>query len=69
MKIVQIADVHIKNLVYHDVYRDVFSQLYSALEEEKPDYAVICGDIAHTKLNISPEFVEMATNFFKNIAD
>lgn len=69
MKIVQIADVHIKNLVYHDVYRDIFSQLYSALEEEKPDYAVICGDIAHTKLNISPEFVEMATNFFKNIAD
>lgn len=69
MKFAHIADVHIKNLKYHDIYQNVFEQLYKKLEEEKVNKIIICGDIAHTKTNISPEFVQVAGQFFKNLAD
>jgi DNA repair exonuclease SbcCD ATPase subunit len=32
------------------------------------DYIVHCGDIAHTKTQISPEFVELCSDFFSNLA-
>lgn len=69
MKFAHIADVHIKNLKYHDIYQNVFEQLYKRLEEEKVNKIIVCGDIAHTKTNISPEFVQIAGQFFKNLAD
>ena len=69
MKFAHIADTHIKNLKYHYEYRIIFEQLYEMLREQKVDYIVHCGDIAHTKTQISPEFVEMCSQFFKNLAD
>ena len=69
MKFAHLADTHIRNLKYHKEYRVVFSQLYEKLKEEKVDYIVHCGDIAHTKTQISPEFVEMCTDFFRGLAD
>ena len=69
MKFAHIADTHIRNLKYHKEYREVFSQLYDKLKQEKPDYIIHCGDIAHTKTQISPEFVDMCSDFFKNLAD
>ncbi len=68
MKIAHLADTHIKNLKYHDEYREIFSKIYDICREQKVDYIVHCGDIAHTKTQISPEFVEMAGDFFKNLA-
>ncbi len=68
MKIAHIADTHIKNLKYHYEYRSVFQQLYEKLRNEEVDYIVHCGDIAHTKTQISPEFVELCTDFFRNLA-
>jgi len=69
LKFAHIADTHIRNLKYHKEYREVFSQLYDKLRDLKVDYIVHCGDIAHTKTQISPEFVEMCSDFFKNLAD
>jgi len=69
MKFAHIADTHIRNLKYHKEYRVVFSRLYKALKQNKVDYIIHCGDIAHTKTQISPEFVDMCSNFFKNLAD
>ena len=43
--------------------------MYETLRNEKVDYIVHCGDIAHTKTQISPEFVDMCSNFFENLAD
>ena len=68
MKIAHIADTHIKNLKYHEDYRACFEQMYEILREQEVDYIVHCGDIAHTKTQISPEFVEMASVFFSNLA-
>jgi len=69
LKFAHIADTHIKNLKYHYEYKIVFNKLYDILRKEKPDYIIHCGDIAHTKTQISPEFVEMCTNFFRSLAD
>jgi DNA repair exonuclease SbcCD ATPase subunit/DNA repair exonuclease SbcCD nuclease subunit len=69
MKIAHIADTHIKNLKYHEDYRACFDQMYEILQEQEVDYIVHCGDIAHTKTQISPEFVEMASGFFGSLAN
>ena len=69
MKFAHIADTHIKNLKYHYEYKVVFDKLYDILRKERPDYIVHCGDIAHTKTQISPEFVEMCSDFFRNLAN
>jgi len=69
MRFAHIADTHIRNLKYHYEYREVFNQLYDLLKEKKVDYIVHCGDIAHTKTQISPEFVGMCRDFFKSLAD
>ena len=68
MKFAHIADTHIKNLKYHYEYRIIFDQLYESLRQEKVDYIIHCGDIAHTKTQISPEFVELCSEFFANLA-
>jgi len=67
-KIAHIADTHIKNLKFHYEYKIVFEQLYETLRKEKVDYIVHCGDIAHTKTQISPEFVELCSDFFASLA-
>ena len=69
MKFAHIADTHIKNLKYHKEYKAVFQQLYQTLRDQKVDYIIHCGDIAHTKTQISPEFVELCSDFLKNLAD
>lgn len=67
MKIAHLADTHIRNYERQDQYRKVFDHLYETLREEKPDYIVHCGDIAHKKTVISPEFVELCSDFFRNL--
>ena len=68
MRFAHIADTHIKNLKYHYEYKEVFKQLYETLREQKIDCIIHCGDIAHTKTQISPEFVELCSDFFRNLA-
>jgi len=69
MRFAHLADTHIRNLKYHKEYRVVFERLYKKLAKQKPDYIIHCGDIAHTKTQISPEFVQMCSDFFRNLAD
>ena len=69
MKFAHLADTHIRNLKYHKEYKEVFRKLYMKLKEEKVDCIIHCGDIAHTKTQISPEFVEMCSDFLFNLAE
>ena len=69
MRIAHTADIHIRNLKYHYEYNEVFNKFYESLKEQDVDCIVLCGDIAHTKTQISPEFVKMATDLFRNLAD
>jgi DNA repair exonuclease SbcCD ATPase subunit/DNA repair exonuclease SbcCD nuclease subunit len=69
MKFAHIADTHIRNLKYHPEYNTVFDKIYEIIKEEQVDYIVHCGDLAHTKTQISPEFIDMAADFFRNLAN
>jgi DNA repair exonuclease SbcCD nuclease subunit len=67
LKIAHLGDTHIRNFDRQDQYRSCFEDLYKKLKKENVDYIVHCGDIAHSKTNISPEFVELCTDFLKNL--
>jgi len=67
--IAHISDTHIRNLKYHEEYRIVFKNIYDSLLDERPDYIVHTGDLAHTKTHLSPEYFELATDFLKNLAE
>lgn len=69
MKIIHISDTHIRNLKYHDVYKDVFAKLYKKVSSLKPDLIVHTGDLAHTKCHLSPEYFLLAKSFLENLAD
>ena len=69
MKFAHIADTHIRNLKYHYEYRKVFEEMYKILREEKVDCIIHCGDLAHTKTQLSPEYFDMAQWFLKSLAD
>ena len=64
-----ISDTHIRNVKYHEEYRKVFKDIYESLENDKPDYIIHTGDIAHTKTQLSPEYFELCADFLKNLAD
>lgn len=68
--ILHIADIHIRLNKRHDEYREVFGELYKEVEKTPPTTAVaLLGDVFHSKSDLSPECVQMATDLFKNLAD
>jgi DNA repair exonuclease SbcCD ATPase subunit/DNA repair exonuclease SbcCD nuclease subunit len=69
MRILHISDVHIRTLQRHDEYRRVFENLYRYLDELKPDLVINTGDTAHSKVNISPEFVDLTAEHLRRVSD
>ena len=68
-KILHVADVHIRNYNRHKEYRQVFRKLYKAAKElPKNSLIYVAGDIVHTKTDISPELVQMVSEFLNNLA-
>ncbi len=65
-----ISDIQIRNLKRHKEYSKVFDNLYKEVKKN-PDNAVayIGGDIAHSKLDMSPELIDMLSKLFKNLSD
>lgn len=68
MRIAHLSDTHIRNYKYQKEYREIFKALYDTLRKENVDCIIHTGDIAHTKTQISPEFVELASEFLSNLA-
>lgn len=68
--IVHVADIHIRLTKRHDEYREIFAKLYDEIKKT-PDktVVVIAGDLAHSKCDLSPECVQLMTEFLKNCAD
>ncbi len=68
MKFAHIADIHNRNFQRHDQYRIAFAKTYEVLKVERPDAIVVCGDIAHTKTELSPEYISLSSEFIKNLS-
>ena len=70
-KIFHVADVHLRNYKRHDEYKEVFRRLYKEIDERKTENSliVVVGDVVHSKADMSPELVDMVTEFLGNLAD
>lgn len=74
-KIIHIADIHIRTIQLHDLYKRQFEILIEELKKETSnnDYnevrVVIAGDIAHQKINISNEQMMLTSWFIKELSD
>jgi DNA repair exonuclease SbcCD nuclease subunit len=75
-KIIHIADLHIKTIQLHDLYKTQFEKLIEEIKEHTTQWIsedighdniriVIAGDIAHQKINISNEQL-LLTSWFLN---
>ncbi len=75
-KIIHIADLHIRTIQMHDLYKAQFEKLIERIKEHAIQWTeegiqwdeiriVIAGDIAHQKINISNEQL-LLTSWFLN---
>lgn len=72
-KIIQAADIHIRNIRRTDEYKEqltkFISQCKEIVDENTPEKTriVICGDVLHSKTDISPEGYDLAAWFFSEL--
>ena len=65
-----LADVHIRNLKRHKEYKQVFANLYEQIKKQTENSIIyVGGDICHAKTEMSPELIEMTSEFLSNLAD
>ena len=71
-KIIHIADVHIRNYKRHDEYRSVFKKLYDfcrlKVEENRNTIIYLAGDIVHSKTDMTPELIDLVTEFLDTLS-
>ena len=79
-RIIHIADIHIRTIQLHDLYREQFTKLINDLGSKVYEWLeegvnwneiriVIAGDIAHQKINISNEQLMLTTWFIKELTE
>ncbi len=59
-RIYHIADIHIRNVKRHKEFRGVFEKMFDEIRKRGTEDSIIylAGDIAHAKLEMSPELVK-----------
>lgn len=68
--IVHVSDIHIRLTKRHDEYREIFAKLYNEVKKTPENTIVVnTGDTLHSKCDLSPEAVQLTSEFFKNLAD
>jgi DNA repair exonuclease SbcCD nuclease subunit len=65
------ADIHIRLYKRHDEYRLALTKLMEKLQKNpnKNRAILVAGDVVHAKTDMSPEMVELASEFLRNLAD
>ncbi len=77
-KIIHIADLHIRTIQMHDLYKEQFQKLLDELSVKFLEWSdenishneiriVVAGDIAHQKINISNEQLLLTSWFLKEL--
>jgi len=68
--VIHLADAHIRSNQRHEEFREVFTRLYEDIKKSNENTIVVfAGDLLHQKVEISPESLQLASEFIKNIAD
>jgi DNA repair exonuclease SbcCD nuclease subunit len=60
-KLVHFSDLHIRLFKDHDLYRGILENMFDQFREIKPDRIVFTGDLLHSKNQLTPEVIEMAS--------
>jgi DNA repair exonuclease SbcCD ATPase subunit len=70
-RIYHIADIHIRNLKRHQEYREVFDRLFNDIKQKgtKDSLIYLAGDLAHAKLEMSPELLNEINYFLKKCCE
>ena len=68
--IVHLADVHIRLTKRHEEYREVFSKIYEEVKKTPVNtLVVIAGDLTHSKVDLSPECVQLMSDLLKSLSN
>jgi len=68
--VVHLADVHIRLTKRHNEYREAFEKVYDGLRKTPTNTLILnLGDVFHSKVDLSPEAIQLASEFLKNCAD
>ena len=69
--IFHVSDIHVRLLQRHKEYQVVFEKLYTEIKKQNTGNSIIYvgGDIVHAKLDMSPELIDLTSNFFRRLAD
>ena len=79
-KIIHVADLHIRTIQMHDLYKTQFEKLIEEINEKTKQWKlegvswdevriVIAGDIAHQKINISNEQLMLTSWFIRELTN
>ena len=74
--IIHISDIHVRLLKRHTEYKLVFDKLYQYIDSNilngtfnaENTIVVISGDIVHSKTEMSPEMIDLVSEFIENLA-
>jgi DNA repair exonuclease SbcCD ATPase subunit len=68
--IVHMADIHIRLTKRHEEYREVFGKVYEEVKKTPVNtLVVIAGDLTHSKVDLSPECVQLMSDLLKSLSD
>ena len=68
--ILHLADIHVRLTKRHEEYREAFTKIYAAVDALPPNSIVaVLGDLVHSKVDLSPEAVQIVSEFLRNLAD
>ena len=69
-RIYHLSDIHIRNFKRHKEYRSVFEKVYKEIDKNKENSVIyLGGDIVHAKLDMSPELIDLTSEFFTELAN
>ena len=67
-RIYHLSDIHIRNVKRHKEYRSVFEKVYKEIDKNKENSVIyLGGDIVHAKLDMSPELIDLTSEFFTEL--
>jgi DNA repair exonuclease SbcCD ATPase subunit len=69
MLIAHLSDIHIRKTRRHEEYKVVLDNLIASLESLPIDRIVLAGDLLHNKTDLSPEAVQLASEYLDRLSD
>ena len=68
--VVHISDIHIRLTKRHEEYREAFEKLYAEISKTPENTVIInTGDTLHSKVDLSPEAVQITSEFFHKLSE